>query len=806
MLRTYFIVLFALIHNGFICAQELNQAPNDCVNAIVVCGNNEIESNVSGPGTVELFDNGGDCFLFESNSLWFEINVTVPGTLAFIITPDSPDISVDYDFNLFGTSSSCTNLGDPIRCSTTNPIDAGLSNNLTGLRDGENDNSEGPGQDGNGFVSSVNVFAGERYLLVIDRPVGTGGFNLEFTGTANFFDPPVIDNFEPDNLEICLATTNTSVDLTSVLQQISSDPNTQISVHESSAEAFDDENPITPIENYIITQPITTLFVRAENGDGCFEIIDFDIVANEFIEEDTSITDIVCDLDGDLQEPFTLNDLQIALENLFNDPTNFNFSFHNTSDNAFNDVNPFTVDISVSDTRQIFGRVSCIENPDFFVVIPINLEVVPLNIPPLIPLLQCDVEQSNSTDGITAFNLNEAFIDFIEFDNLEFQLFETVIDRDTNQPITNTIGYRNQTPFNQTIFFRVVNNDVGCEAIGEITLSVQPTTVSLNPQSPFFACDDNPLDQALIGTFDLEEIRATNYPNLDVNFYSSLDELTLEQNPLSGLFSTEDTTLFVRIENSNQCQGVESFDLSINPNPNFSLQSEFFLCTDNPSLEIDGPPNLDGYMWIRENPDTIISQNQNVTITEVGSYRLEASMNFETGNDIQQCTTTANFEVLPSSAAIIQNIEINELTGNNNILIEVVGSGDYEYSINNVDFQDEPLFENIQPGVITVFVRDKNGCATVSQEISVIDYPRFFSPNGDEINDYWQLIGLRESSPTPLRVFIFDRFGKPLANFGPTDLGWDGNFNGRPLPSSDYWFLLLFDDGRRFNGHFTLKR
>ena len=273
--KNIWILLVIIFFNGIIYAQNANLAANDCVNAIVVCGNNDIQSNVSGPGTVELFNNGGDCFLFESNSLWFEINVTVSGTLAFTVTPDNPDIVVDYDFNLFGTSSSCGNLGDPIRCSTTNPVNAGLTNNLTGLRDNENDVSEGPGADGNSFVSSVNVVAGERYLLVVDRPIGMGGFSLEFTGTAEFFDPPVIDNTQPDDFEICLATTNTVVDLTPVLEQISTDPNTQISLYGSAAEAFDQENPITTVDSFTINQPSTTLFARAENGDGCFEIIDF---------------------------------------------------------------------------------------------------------------------------------------------------------------------------------------------------------------------------------------------------------------------------------------------------------------------------------------------------------------------------------------------------------------------------------------------------------------------------------------------------------------------------------------------------
>ncbi|MCR9181377.1 MAG: T9SS type B sorting domain-containing protein [Flavobacteriaceae bacterium] len=43
----------------------------------------------------------------------------------------------------------------------------------------------------------------------------------------------------------------------------------------------------------------------------------------------------------------------------------------------------------------------------------------------------------------------------------------------------------------------------------------------------------------------------------------------------------------------------------------------------------------------------------------------------------------------------------------------------------------------------------------------------------------------------------------------PTGAGWDGTYNGRPLPSSDYWFRVVYredDREKEFRAHFTLKR
>jgi gliding motility-associated-like protein len=96
----------------------------------------------------------------------------------------------------------------------------------------------------------------------------------------------------------------------------------------------------------------------------------------------------------------------------------------------------------------------------------------------------------------------------------------------------------------------------------------------------------------------------------------------------------------------------------------------------------------------------------------------------------------------------------------------------------------------------------------VSEEIDIIDYPKFFTPNGDGINDYWQIIGIQELKYP--KIYIFDRYGKLIKNLSSSDIGWNGNYNGNLLPSSDYWFKVVFKDSnnieRVFSAHFSLKR
>jgi gliding motility-associated-like protein len=141
--------------------------------------------------------------------------------------------------------------------------------------------------------------------------------------------------------------------------------------------------------------------------------------------------------------------------------------------------------------------------------------------------------------------------------------------------------------------------------------------------------------------------------------------------------------------------------------------------------------------------------------------------------------------------------------------LSVSGIGTYEYALDNGSFVignrvEGHQFSGVSLGEHTIFIRDINGCGIISKEVSLIGFPRFFTPNGDAVNDTWQLIGVRLQPGSEIR--IYNRFGAFLASIDPTEGGWDGTFNGNPLPSSDYWFFAQLEDGRVFKGHFTLKR
>ncbi len=112
----------------------------------------------------------------------------------------------------------------------------------------------------------------------------------------------------------------------------------------------------------------------------------------------------------------------------------------------------------------------------------------------------------------------------------------------------------------------------------------------------------------------------------------------------------------------------------------------------------------------------------------------------------------------------------------------------------------------------TVKATDPTGCQTATSTVTILKklcidltIPSFFTPNNDGNNDIWTVYGLEETVNS--NVKIFDRWGKLIFEFNPNTEGWDGTYNGRNCPSTDYWYAIDCDEiDKVYTGHFTLLR
>ena len=252
------------------------------------------------------------------------------------------------------------------------------------------------------------------------------------------------------------------------------------------------------------------------------------------------------------------------------------------------------------------------------------------------------------------------------------------------------------------------------------------------------------------------------------------------------------TTLYTVIgTDSNGCTNSDQITITTNPLPSVTLPNFLRICA-GVAESIDAGPGFSSYLW------STGETTQSIAVSLGGDYTVSV-----TNSD--GCDTAATVSVIASDVAVILRIDVGQFEVRTNTLTAVVtGTGDYEFSLDGFVYQDSQRFNNLYPGSYTIYVRDKNGCGTVSMDAVIIGGPPFFTPNQDGYNDTWQVIAV-DTIPDA-RIYIFDRYGKLMKQISPMGQGWDGTYNGSPMPSSDYWYLVELNGGRTFNGHFALKR
>lgn len=264
-----------------------SRAQNDCIDAIIICGNANLSNlETNGFGIQEIGLNA--CSSQENNTIWLKIQIRTGGTFGFILTPESSDLTVDFDFWVFGPNVNCRNIGNSIRCSTTNPLNAGLNYNTTGMNNIENDVSEGPGEDGSAFVKWMDVNNNDTYYIAIDRPVGESNFSIVWTGTATFYDAPIAEAVVP--LHACEDSPVFNLALNAA-NAIGNQQNVTAYFYTTYTDAVTGQHAISDSNTYQNTTNPQQIFVRVANTvTGCFDITDFDLFVSENIPAITTFS------------------------------------------------------------------------------------------------------------------------------------------------------------------------------------------------------------------------------------------------------------------------------------------------------------------------------------------------------------------------------------------------------------------------------------------------------------------------------------------------------------------------------------
>ena len=450
--------------------------------------------------------------------------------------------------------------------------------------------------------------------------------------------------------------------------------------------------------------------------------------------------------------------------------------------------------IQVTDTGTYKVEVE-LGSPNCIATGEIKIEFTPQIVLNTTTLVQCD----DNNDGTTIYDLNRVD-NLVKNNDISLSAvvyYESLLEaQEQSNPITNPSTYRNKTP-NQILFARVTNS-FGCANYAEVKLLI--SNKSIAPQNPINICDEDGVQDGLYH-FDLNaqvtpQVLSGLPAGLQVEYYLNTTDAISQKNSLPNIFNNtiaNQQTIYARIVNGSDCYAITPETLIVNTfsPPNFKDETTS-LC-NGASINLTVNAGFSSYLWnTGETSNTII-------VTVPGNYSVKVT-------NTNGCTATKKYNVSASGIATITDAIVTDFAGNgNSVLVEYSGVGNYEFSLDGSLFQDNPLFTQVAAGEYLVYARDKKGCGlSIPFKIYVLDYPRYFTPNGDGYNDFWEIKNL-ELLPKST-ITIFDRYGKLLKQFASTSSGWNGTLNGYLLPSDDYWFNITFDDNKIIKGHFSLKR
>ncbi|WP_459211166.1 T9SS type B sorting domain-containing protein [Aquimarina rhabdastrellae] len=626
-----------------------------------------------------------------------------------------------------------------------------------------------------------------------------------------------------------------------------------ITYHRSMADAENDVNPVA--DNSIINNG-TVLFVRVENNEasnptGCFNI---DNIATITIEV-SQIPGVNTNVPDDIECATSTADQNIRIFDLTENDANisvaanspdveviyyasmadFNASTPIANPNAYTNLsNPQTI------IAQVVNPVSgCISNE----IVDFDLVVNPIPILADTNFSYAICEDMDATPNEDNVDFSEMLTNLIASNSSLSELLDggepiALADFNVSFHLTDVDAMSSMNPITDgaaltdgtILYVRVENPITGCfntDNIAQITLSINSKPNAIAVTAPYEVCETEV--GSSIGIFDLtlynDEVTGEDPvpASYAFTYRLSADETS---DVIAAPETFEGTTgqiIYVWIEDTTSgcVSEIGNFTLQVNPLPVVIYREDGIECTNiNGDLAINLGQDLGtGYIydWTPDNdPDgdgveNPIFEIRNLTETTTFSLTIQDI----SASTVTSCENTYEVELTPTFPPIGLEVDIQSDAFSGFFMVTGVpdiglgNDADYEYQLDDGEFQDSPTFTNLRGGEHTMTIRNRYGCgAEITTSFILIDYPRFFTPNGDGFNDVWRIEHI-ENQENAI-IYIFDRSGKLLKQLVPGE-AWDGTYNGRNLPASDYWFRVEYTEprdntSRVFKANFSLKR
>lgn len=378
-------------------------------------------------------------------------------------------------------------------------------------------------------------------------------------------------------------------------------------------------------------------------------------------------------------------------------------------------------------------------------------------------------ECNNNNGGVGVFDLNTAAVTTLTGVTKEFYSNIHDLNASTN-PITNPSAYV-ATP--GIIYVRVTTAQ-GCVSTAKITLKTHPvvTVFDVDVESCFI--ESNPLT----ASFNL--INAGVVPNpasFTKKFYPSITDALNGTNEITnpGAYIAPNGVAYVKVFDANGCFSIAKLTLKVKAPAPSRVLNDKIICVESKTT-LDAGPGFKSYQW------STGATTQSIKDVGVGIYWVK----LKTG----ECITTQTVKVIPAESPVISSVDISGA----NVTVHVNGGmPPYQYSIDNITWQDSNVFTNLTRGVAKIYVKDNYNCEPIIINITIPNLVNIITPNEDGINDTIDYSAL--SVKSNLDVNIYDRYGVQVFKADKTNgYRWNGTANGRKVPTGSYWYSVSWNE------------
>ncbi|KLT64659.1 T9SS type B sorting domain-containing protein [Pedobacter sp. BMA] len=286
------------------------------------------------------------------------------------------------------------------------------------------------------------------------------------------------------------------------------------------------------------------------------------------------------------------------------------------------------------------------------------------------------------------------------------------------------------------------------------------------------------------------------------NFSSSL------QNPvIPNVIDANAGTYTVSVKTVDGCTSSGSITIAIGTRPASSVSESVAICEgSNTTLTASGGVK---YVWT---PATGLS-DANIA-SPIATPLVTTTYTVNVYDESSACPATGTVTVTVNKVPVANaGADKSLVVGNSVTLSASSNESNVVYNWSPIDFLSDPTVLNpvctaTKSITYTLTITSLNGCGVSSDDMNVKVYNKLFipsgiTPNGDGINDTWNIPGLDSYSKVQVRVF--NRYGTILYESSSNKVSWDGTFKGRLLPESVYYYTILLDNQKPLSGWVMLK-